>query len=516
MKKPTVFNITSIFVWLVMVASEALIGYRIFQLNMLPTRYLYIVFAFLGLSAIGIALLMYCPYKERKHNKKRRYIRQIIAYILAIVIIIGCFLANHAAVQALSFISSVTDDTDTEAVVDVYVLKDNPAQTFEDTADYTFGVTEFYDFENTKQAIAEIEESLKKEIKTKNFENVFEMVDALYNGEIGALFLNSSYISILEENEKYADFTSLTRVICEFSVTEKVPETSSESKPTVNKKPRDPAYILDKSGKVVPFVLYLSGSDTRSKTLTKSRSDVNILCVVNPNTKQILLVNTPRDFYVSNPRYNGAKDKLTHCGIYGTSCSMNVLSDLYDESISYYAQINFTGFETLIDAVDGITVYSNREFTLPIDGYDVVIGENHLNGQQALYFARERYSLPGGDGDRGKNQMKIITALIEKMSATTVLTKYSTILKSLSGMFVTNVSQKELSALVKMQIDDMASWEVYSYAVTGKGRWATTASMPGVSLSVVVPNSNSVAHATQLINKVMSGKVISDDDLVLK
>lgn len=516
MKKSTVWNIVSLFVWLAMLCAEALIGLCIYRLNILPTKYLYIFFAILGVVALIMALLMYCPYKERKHKKKRRHIRQIIAYFLAAVIIACCFFGYNAASKVLSFLSSVTDKSDTVAIVDVYVLKENPAKSIADTKDYTFGVTEFYDWENTKRAIVNVEETLKTEIKTKSYDSVFEMVDAMLKGEIDALFLNSSYVDILEENEKYTDYTLLTRVIYEFEVTEDMLSSSLDDEYFENKEQPEPAVIIDESGKIVPFVLYLSGSDTRSKVLYNSRSDVNILAVVNPDTKQILLINTPRDFYLPNPKYNGAMDKLTHCGIYGMSCSMAVLSELYDENIGYYAQINFTGFQTLIDTVGGVTVYSNKAFPILGGEYNIVVGNNHLNGLQALGFARERYSLLGGDYDRGKNQMKIITALIQKMSASTVLTKYSSILNSLSGMFVTNVSQNELSTLVKMQINDMASWEVFSYAVTGKGKRDTTASMPGVRLSVIVPNEDSVAHATQLIDKVMSGEKISADDITLK
>ena len=136
-----------------------------------------------------------------------------------------------------------------------------------------------------------------------------------------------------------------------------------------------------------PFIVYLGGSDTRSGKLTKGRNDVNILAVVNPNTKQLLLVNTPRDYYVRNSSGGGARDKLTHCGLYGVNCSMKTLGNLYDETVEYYVQINFTGFKKLIDAMGGITVYSDYAFTAITRTY-ISQGENNLTGQQALDFAR--------------------------------------------------------------------------------------------------------------------------------
>ena len=149
---------------------------------------------------------------------------------------------------------------------------------------------------------------------------------------------------------------------------------------------------------------------------------MNILAAVNPNTRQVLLINSPRDFYVANPSGDGAMDKLTHCGIYGVGCSMKALGDLYDEKVDYYLQINFEGFKKAIDAMGGITVYSDYSFKA-IQRTKIVKGENYLTGQQALDFARERYTLAGGDNARGKNQMKVIKAVIEKAtSGTTILT----------------------------------------------------------------------------------------------
>ena len=73
-----------------------------------------------------------------------------------------------------------------------------------------------------------------------------------------------------------------------------------------------------------PFVIYLSGVDTRGELTEKARSDVNILAVVNPQTKQVALINTPRDYYVDLAGTN-SKDKLTHAGLYGVETSMATL-----------------------------------------------------------------------------------------------------------------------------------------------------------------------------------------------
>ena len=218
-----------------------------------------------------------------------------------------------------------------------------------------------------------------------------------------------------------------------------------------------------------PFIVYLGGSDTRSGKLTKGRNDVNILAVINPNTEQLLLVNTPRDYYVSNPAGNGAKDKLAHCGLYGLANSKEALSQLYGVPVAYGAVINFKGFEALIDALGGVTVYSDTAFTTTVGGYAIRKGANTLNGAQALAFARERNKVSGGDNTRGQHQMQVIAAMVRQLSAGNVLSRWREILDSLEGMFTTDMPLSVMGKLLSSEIEDLDEWEIFSVAVTGKG-----------------------------------------------
>jgi LCP family protein required for cell wall assembly len=260
--------------------------------------------------------------------------------------------------------------------------------------------------------------------------------------------------------------------------------------------------------------MYVSGSDTRDYYLSTSRSDVNILMVVNPETKMVLLVNTPRDYYVANPAGNGAKDKLTHCGIYGIGCSVDALEILYDTEVRYYSQINFTGVETLVDAIGGIDVYSDYGF-YALEVYWINQGWNHLDGHGARLFAQDRYSHSAGDNARGRNQMKVIQAVISKVtSGTTIIENYAGILESIQGMFRTNVSMDEIGELVKMQLGDMASWTIRSYAVSGYGGSDITYSMPGLYCYVMYPDEAKVAYGQELIQRVLDGEVLTEEDMV--
>ena len=250
-----------------------------------------------------------------------------------------------------------------------------------------------------------------------------------------------------------------------------------------------------------PFIVYLSGSDTRNEKIEEnSRSDVNILAVVNPEKKKVLLVNTPRDYYVSNPNSPTRElDKLTHCGIYGINCSIKALEELYKCHVDYYAQINFSGFETLIDTLGGITIYSDID-----DGVFLKQGANQMNGEVALDFARERYSYSEGDNARGKHQMMVIQAIAEKTKTEISFSNYNEILTSLEGMFRTNMQIGDIAKFARIYLGDQDNWNIQAYAVTGTGGSEYTYSMPGMKAYVMYQNPETVKEASDLIQDVLT------------
>ena len=249
------------------------------------------------------------------------------------------------------------------------------------------------------------------------------------------------------------------------------------------------------------FVMYLSGIDTYGNVGKRSRSDVNILAVVNTETKKVLLLSTPRDAYVEYLATQGAKDKLTHAGIYGVEASMDALERLYDVGIDYYVKINFTGFIEVVDALGGIEVHSGYDFSVGTLK-DYKKGYNKLNGIEALAFARERYSFPEGDYQRAKNQMEVIKAVVKKCASSSMLANYGSVMDALAGSFETNMPNAQIAALVRMQLSDHAQWEIISYTTEGTNMQAQTYSMPGQELDVIQLSEESIAMAQQLIENV--------------
>ena len=484
------------------------------RLGMLPGfLVILIVVVFLGYDGlIGYFMFLRGKKVPKKQAKKEAKKRRLIACVLALVMICGCIAISTVANDVRKTIESVQADPVVEAeevgiTRSVYVRSFDAAQTLEEAAAYSYGILSGYDDECTQQAVTAIETQLGSKINTKSYLSVFEMANDLMAGHLDAMILKSGFISILEGDSRYEMFSDNTRILADVQI-----EGSSEELDGSGLLLNAEADIAE-NGKLKPFIAYISGSDSRQGILDgNTRSDVNILAVVNPETRQVLLLNTPRDYYVPINRAEGAYDKLTHCGVYGIKCSMDALAALYNCEVKYYAQVNFEGFEKLVDAVGGITINSKVEFDLYRNAGKIKVGENNLNGKKALAFARTRKGLDGGDLDRGKNQMKVIKAIIEKAtSGTTIITNYAAIMDSIDGMFVMNIPSSLIGEVVKRQVSDMSGWNIQSFSVKGTSEDLECYSAPGQLLYAIKPSEKYTSKANELIQKVFAGETITDE-----
>ena len=463
-----------------------------FLLNMLPAEMTITLAVLLGaLGALTGVLLL--------SGGQRKKGRQIFGCVMAVLLFCGCGAVGSVIGDLHGTITEIINLNGKEER-GVYVRTEDTAQSLSDVSDDLFGIAAGYDTNYTQQAIELVEKDLGKEIEVREYDSLIALLDALYSGEVRSLILNSGYLSILDGHDQYGNYAERIRKIDGVQIkVEKNDPPSSKDQPKVSQE---------------PFVVYLSGSDSRNQLLSAGNSDVNILAVVNPNTHQVLLLNTPRDYFIPNPAGKGTLDKLTHCGAYGIENSVAALEQLYDLQVDYHAMINFTGFVRLIDAIGGITVHSDASFKTEA-GY-IQEGANNLDGAQALAFARERMHVAGGDNGRGQNQMRVIRAVIDKLtSGTTILQNYSDILESMEGVFSTNMPMKQISTLVKFQISDMPQWDIKTFAVTGSDGNEITYSIPGLSVYVMHPHTDMVTYAQQLADRVMEGQLLTDADVQL-
>lgn len=249
-----------------------------------------------------------------------------------------------------------------------------------------------------------------------------------------------------------------------------------------------------------PFVLYISGIDTYGQVSTTSRSDVNILAVVNPKTHRILLINTPRDYYVQLHGTTGVRDKLTHAGIYGIDMSVKTLEDLYGVPINSYLRINFSSLVAIVDSLGGVDVNSDYDFG------EFSQGVNHLDGKQALAFSRERYAFTEGDRTRGQNQQKVIEAIIAKLNNRAMLVHLPRILQTLEGSFETNIPPNEITNTLNRQLNDLRAWQTTSISVDGVGQNAPTYSMGTQLLYVMEPDSQTLDNARHQMDVVLQAR----------
>lgn len=461
--------------------------------KMVPTIYMLIIGIVLAVIAAIIWLLVW-------HTRYTgRFIGgTVLAVIMIAILAFGGFYIN----KTRSAISNISGETTEVTQMAVYVKSDDAADSVEATAGYTYGILSSLDRENTDGAVAHLNSQFGTEVQTKEYAGLTELADGILNGEVNAILLNSGYLSVYEDMDGYTDFSTKIKEVGTVDV-ESTIQSAEESTPI------EPITTAN-GGKV--YTIYLSGIDTRGEMTAKSRSDVNIIATVNTDTHEILLVSTPRDYFVPLSISGGAPDKLTHAGIYGIDVCMDTLGMLYDIDINYYFRINFGGFVKVIDALGGITVNSDYDFdSKNILGYHFNKGENYVNGEQALIFARERYAFQEGDRQRGKNQMEVIRGVVKKALSPEILTSYSSILSSLDGCFGTNITYEEIAQILQQQLTNGGDWTIVSYSVNGTGATEKPYSMSQKAY-VMVPDYNTVDKAKSLMEKVRNGEVVTQEE----
>lgn len=435
--------------------------------NILPT--LYLVIASISILLFTLLLLIL--------NKKKKK----IGYILSIIIILIYLLLSYYLGITKNYFNSFSKIHYSEDIYLVLVNKDSSYDKIKDLNNKNIGYVN-----NELKDINKVLEKLDKEINTtkEKYEDYDKLFNDLTNNNIDSLLIDENYYNIKAEETSIDNYKILYKIKIRNLIK------SDTKKVDITKD---------------PFTLYISGIDTYGNIETVSRSDVNILVTVNPTTKQVLLTSIPRDSYVQLAGTNGYKDKLTHAGNYGVNMSIDTIKNLLNIDINYYIRVNFTTLEKIIDSLEGIDVYSEYSFVSYIDNYQFYKGYNHMNGNQALAFSRERKTLPGGDIDRGRNQEAVIEAIIRKATSSEIIYNYPTILKNTKNTFQTNLTDKDITNLIKKELTNIGGWNVTSNVITGEGKLDYTYSYPTQKLYVMNIESESLNKAINLINKVIDG-----------
>lgn len=448
--------------------------FLIFRHNILAFRYMNVITAAVVILVALASLLLIIYRKAEKFT--------IFFLTLAILVSSVSFFVLQQFVGFTSHINSTSNYS--EYSMSVVVLKDSDVHNVTQLDSVT-GPTDT-DNDNIQKLIADIKTSQSKELTVEQSNSYLAAYKSLIAGEAKAIVLNSVFENIIES--EYPDYASKIRKIYTKNITKEV------AAPKVSK---------NKS-----FNVYVSGIDTYGPISSVSRSDVNILMTVNRDSKKILLTTTPRDSYVPiADGGNNQKDKLTHAGIYGVDSSIHTLENLYGVDINYYVRLNFTSFLKLIDLLGGVDVYNDQEFTSRHGKFHFPVGNVHLDSEQALGFVRERYSLADGDRDRGRNQQKVIVAIIQKLTSTEALKNYSDIIQGLQDSLQTNMPIETMMDLVNAQLESGGSYKVNSQDLKGTGQMGLPSyAMPDSNLYMMEIDDSSLAAAKSAIQDVMEGR----------
>ena len=422
----------------------------------------------------------------------------IIAIMVSVMLILGMGYGNYMLYHTNWMIDKVTNVTVQVDTINLYVLNEDKAQSVEDVVDYKIGILGAGDQKSTNEVVQSLEEELSVKLNISKYDAVTDLADALTDGSIQAIIINVGYISMLDDIEGYETFNTMLRIVSDRQIETEIVVENKEELPEIQ-------------GGYVPetFSVFISGIDTYGAVTTKDRSDANIIATVNTKTHQVLLLSTPRDFYVPLSISNGKEDKLTHAGIYGIDVSMDTLEMLYGIEIDYYVRLNFTGFIDIVNALGGIDVDSEYAFTA-LTGESYIQGTNHLNGERALAFARERHAFKTGDLQRGKNQMAVIQAVIKKAMSSDLLLNYAGVMDSIAGCFQTNMSNSMIGGLVQHQIQSGKGWNIVSYQTNGSGSKKTCYSSRKKKTYVMIPNYDTVEQAQTMIQQVLDGEILSE------
>ena len=440
------------------------LGYQLIKYPILSTKYIII---FMIVNIVIMLLFILSQYKAK--NKKIRLTGKILIIIFCLLLIP----LNYTFSKTMNALAKTETHVETDSVS--IIVKAN--STYQYTQDLKGKVysTLATDDKSVDKTIEKLQTENNENIQPKVYSGVLTLVNALYNNDVDCIIINESYRAMIEED--FPNFSSDTRVIYSKQYVTEInsPENSDITRNTFN--------------------VYVSGIDTYGSITTKSRSDVNMIMTVNPTTKTVLLTSIPRDYYIPFNVLGGQRDKLTHSGLYGVNETMQNVASYFGIDIDYFIRVNFDSLIDIVDSLGGIEVYNPQAFK------NFEVGKITLNGEEALAFSRERYSFEDGDKERGRNQMRVITGIINKVLSPAIISNYSELMDKLHVSFQTNMPDEQIISLVRMQLDDMSPWTIQQQSVNGNGQ-TLYSPIYGSDLYMMVPDDKSVENAKVKINEL--------------
>lgn len=483
-------KVLSILLSVVLVISSFYLLYQVIRLNVLPTKFLFpLTIGVVVLDAIFILLLIYFS---------KNVVSKIICIVLTLFICAASCMGGYYISKTQNVLSSITNVAKhAKNTVSVIVKESSSIKNKSQLNGVSVGSLRLNE-QGSKKVLKELS-SEGIVLNQTEYDSMTALLEAFYNGEVDSIIINESSRSQILDMEAYSNFDSNTRVVYQTSY--KVKNNDSATS------------VSDITSK--PFNVLISGSDTRGGFDENGRSDVIMIATVNPKTHTILLTSVPRDFYVTTACdagdgcMQGALDKITHTGIHGTNTTKRTVEQLLGIEINYTFKVGFDTVTELVDVLGGVDVYVEPGYAIHTSYLNVNEGINHLNAEQALAYARERYSYTEGDRQRTKNQQQVLMGIVKEATKPSVITNYAAIMDTMANTFSTTMSNEEITDLIKYQLNNNPTWKMEQYMVDGTGDTLMCAEL-GDAASVMVPDQSTVKMAKDKINAVLAGKSSED------
>ena len=475
-KKVLKINIFGLILSLMLIAISISLIVFSQMFDIIPNNYCNLFLAFLIISNILLFILLVLKFKN-KFLKVLKILAYIITIILIIIYSVGIVYLNKTR-HLFENISIIKEEVTNYYIVVLDTSNyQEPSDLYEKSLAY---------YETTSK---EVLDSIKLSLTYVPISDVTKLKDKLYNKEVDAILISDIIKNKFEDEDE--DFTSNTRILKTIEITKQIEDITKRV-----------------SIKNTPFNVLISGIDTYGDISQTSRNDVNIVATVNPNTNEILLTSIPRDYYVKLHGTEGYNDKLTHASYYGINMAVTTIEDILDIDINYYVKVNFTTVVDLVNEIGGVDVYADQAINKWKD-CPIKEGYNHLNGNCALKFSRERHSYIDGDRHRGRNQQEVIKAIFTKLtSGSTILTEYTNIINVLDGKFATNIDMNEVTDFIKYELNDLKDYTIINTQLDGYGSMGPTYSYPYQDLWIMIPYEDTITNAKNLINKMLNNESI--------
>lgn len=471
-------------------AALALLIFQMIYLDLLPMKLIILISAVLLIISLIITLIM--------NFKVKKFLPRLLVRLISFCMCLGLAYGNYFVYKTKDTFEVVTSIADKKAITtSIIAMKTSDIKKETDLKNKKIGTISGMDSEATERTLKALSKENVK-YSTKNYGNLDDLVNALYDGSVDAICLNEKYRDILHETDEYFTFNTETKVAYQNVHYVERETTDNENNP-VNDITKD------------AFTILVSGNDSYGSLQdANTRSDVNMLLTVNPKTGTILMTSIPRDYYVDlicpgdgeMACPEGSKDKLTHSGLLGIKSTEKSIENALGIKINYNIRINFSSVVNLVDALDGIDLdikegeqcdilYANMQPGLSV-------GEHHVDGETALAFARERHAYVNGDNQRVKNQQKVFKAMFKRIVSPKMITNYGKFMDALAVAFDTNISGDEISDFIKYELNNMPKWKFESYTIYGESAY---------DFCYEAQSYASVTYQNDLMNEIARNKI---------